>query len=96
MGKLTKPESIALNVYAGVAAVAAGIVAHKVAEKMWVKTTGKTPPSEPTSPDVHWAEAVGWSVLSGTTVAVAKLLAARKAAGTWHRVSAQEPAAPVD
>jgi hypothetical protein len=89
----SKPESIALKVYAGIAAVAAGIVARKVAEKMWVKTTGKTPPDEPESPDVHWAEAVGWSLLSGTTVAVARLLATRKATGAWQRVSAQEPVA---
>jgi hypothetical protein len=92
-GAPSKPESIALKVYAGVAAVAAGIVARKVAEKMWVKSTGKTPPDEPESPDVHWAEAVGWSLLSGMTVAVARLLATRKATGAWRRVSAQEPVA---
>jgi hypothetical protein len=92
----SKPESIALKVYAGVAAVGAAMVARKVAEKVWVKTTGKTPPNEPESPDVHWAEAIGWSLVSGTTVAVARLLATRKAASAWHRVSAQEPAAPVN
>ncbi len=95
-GATSKPESIALKIYAGVAAVAAGLVARKVAEKLWVKTTGKTPPNEPESPDVHWAEAIGWSLLSGTTVAVARLLATRKAAGAWQRVNAQEPAAPVN
>ena len=93
--KPSKPESIALKVYAGVAAVAAAMVARKLAEKAWVKATGKTPPNEPESPDVDWAEAVGWSLVSGTTVAIARLLATRKAAGAWHRVSAQEPAAPV-
>jgi hypothetical protein len=92
-GGVSKPESIALKVYAGLAAVAAGVVARKVAEKMWVKTTGKTPPDEPESPDVDWAEAVGWSLLSGMAVATARLLATRKATGAWHRVSAQEPVA---
>lgn len=95
-GKTSKPESIALKVYAGVAAVAATMVARKLAEKVWVTTTGKTPPNEPESPDVHWAEAIGWSLVSGTTVAIARLLATRKAAGAWHRVSAQEPAAPAN
>ena len=86
-----KPESIARKVYAGMAAVVAGIIARKVVEKLWVKTTGKTPPIEPQSPDVSWQEAVGWSVVSGTTVGVARLLATRKASGTWQRVSEEGP-----
>jgi hypothetical protein len=86
-----KPESIARKVYAGVAAVLAGIAARKVVEKLWVKTTGKIPPAEPQSPDVSWQEALGWSVVSGTTVGVARLLATRKASGTWQRVSEEGP-----
>ena len=73
-GKPSRPESIALKVYAGVAAVAAAMVARKLAEKAWVKATGKTPPNEPESPDVHWAEAVGWSlVIIIVTLAVVQL-----------------------
>lgn len=83
-----KPESIARKAYSSVAAIAAGVVARKVVEKLWVKATGKTPPKEPESPAVHWFEAIAWSVASGTTVAVARLLATRKAAGAWERVSA--------
>ena len=83
-----KPESIARKIYSSVAAIAAGMVARKVVEKAWVKATGKKPPKDPESPAVHWIEAVGWSVASGTTVAIARLLATRKAAGAWERVSA--------
>lgn len=86
-----KSESVARKVYAGLAAVMAGIIARKVVEKLWVKTTGKTPPSEPQSPDVSWQEAVGWSVVSGTTVGVARLLATRRASGTWQRISEEGP-----
>jgi len=80
-------ESIARRVYAALAAMVAATVARKVVERVWVKTTGKVPPDEPASPEVHWKEAVGWSVLSGTVVGVARLLASRKAAGAWSRVS---------
>jgi len=83
-----KPESIARKAYSSIAAIVAGMVARKAVEKAWVKATGKKPPKDPESPAVHWIEAVGWSVASGTTVAVARLLATRKAAGAWQRVSA--------
>jgi hypothetical protein len=80
-------ESVARKVYAAVAAMVAATVARKVVERVWVKTTGKVPPEEPASPAVRWTEAVGWSALSGTAVGVARLLATRKAAGAWDRVS---------
>jgi hypothetical protein len=86
-----RPESIARKIYTAAAAVLAATVARKLLEKVWVKTTGKVPPENPSSPEVHWAEAVGWSALSGTSVAVARLLASRRAAGTWKRVSEDSP-----
>ena len=86
-----RAEAIARKVYAAVAAVIAARVARVAVEKAWVKMTGKAPPEEPESPKVHWAEAVGWSALSGTSVAVARLLASRRAAGTWQKVSEQSP-----
>jgi hypothetical protein len=86
-----RSESIARKAYAGVAAVVAATVARKIVEKVWVKATGKQPPDEPESPAVHWAEAVGWSALSGTSIAVARLLATRRAAGAWQRVSDDSP-----
>jgi hypothetical protein len=84
---MSRSESIALKIYTGVAATLAARVASMVVNRVWVKTTGKAPPTEPNSPDVHWAEAVGWSVVSGTSVGVARLLASRRAAGAWQRVS---------
>ena len=86
-----RAEAIARKIYAAVAAVIAARVARAAVEKAWVKVTGKVPPEEPESPKVHWAEAVGWSALSGTSVAVARLLASRRAAGTWQKVSEQSP-----
>jgi hypothetical protein len=86
-----RAEAVARKIYAAVAAVIAARVARMAVERAWVKVTGKVPPEEPESPKVHWAEAVGWSALSGTSVAVARLLASRRAAGAWQRVSEQSP-----
>ena len=68
----------------------AATMARKLVQRVWVKTTGKVPPENPESPEVRWTEAVGWSVLSGTAVAIARLLAKRRAAGAWQRVSAAD------
>lgn len=86
-----RSESIARKIYTAAAAVLAATIVRKLLEKVWVKATGKVPPENPESPEVHWAEAVGWSALSGTSVAVARLLASRRAAGTWKRVSEDSP-----
>lgn len=86
-----KPESVARKAYAGIAAVVAGVAARKVVKAVWSKAAGKPPPEEPESPDVHWAEAIGWSALSGTAVAVARLLATRHAAGQWQRAASDTP-----
>jgi Protein of unknown function (DUF4235) len=84
---MSKSESIALKIYTAIAAMIAAQIAAKVVDRVWAKTTGKAPPTQPHSPDVHWAEAVGWSVVSGTSIGVARLLASRRAAGAWQRVS---------
>jgi Protein of unknown function (DUF4235) len=82
-----KSESMAQKLYATAGAMIAATLVRKVVQRGWVKATGKVPPKNPESPDVRWTEAVGWSVLSGTSVAVARLLAKRRAAGAWQRVS---------
>jgi hypothetical protein len=84
-------ESIARKLYGSIAAVVAAMVVRKAVERVWVKATGKVPPEEPASPSVPWAEAFGWSALSGTSVALARLFASRRAAAAWRRVSAQSP-----
>jgi NhaP-type Na+/H+ or K+/H+ antiporter len=86
-----RSESIARKLYSGLAALLAAAIARMIVKRLWVKTTGKIPPEQPESPQVHWAEAVGWSALSGTSVAVARLLASRRAAGAWKRVSDESP-----
>jgi NhaP-type Na+/H+ or K+/H+ antiporter len=66
-------------------------IARKVLTLVWTKTTGKEPPANPEHPDVTWAEAAAWAGVSGVVVALAKLVAQRQAAATWHRASGQLP-----
>jgi Protein of unknown function (DUF4235) len=89
-----KSESMAQKLYATAGAMIAATLVRNVVQRAWVKATGKVPPENPESPDVRWTEAVGWSVLSGTSVAVARLLAKRRAAGAWQRVSTNDSKKP--
>ncbi|MGN6333433.1 MAG: DUF4235 domain-containing protein [Motilibacteraceae bacterium] len=73
------------------AAVGAGIAARKGITATWHAAMGTPPPTNPEDPDVTWQEAVGWAVLSGAAVGVARLLATRKAADYWRRSTGSLP-----
>jgi hypothetical protein len=77
---------------AGAAAFGAGFVARKAITIGWKKATGKEPPSSPESPDVALSEAIGWAVLMGVGMEVARLLATRAAAKRWRRNHGELPA----
>ena len=62
------------------AALGSATVAKKALNGGWKAATGKQPPSNPADPDVDFWEAVLWASVSGTFVAVIKMLATRKAA----------------
>lgn len=83
--------SLAWKVMATGSALVAGIAARKVLEIAWEKSTGRTPPRNPESPDTTWAEAVGWAVLSGVVYALARLVATRQAAGYYKRSTGHLP-----
>ena len=86
-----RPETIARKLYSAVAATIAARIAGIVVNRIWVKATGKKPPTDIKSPDVKWTEAVAWTALSATSVTVARLLASRRAEGTWEKVSEDPP-----
>lgn len=71
--------------------VGAGIVMRKAIETAWEKSTGNPPPRNPESPETTWAEAIAWAMLSGVAVAVARLLATRKAAEYWRHSTGNLP-----
>ena len=73
------------------AALAAAALAKKTLNSSWRAATGKNPPENPADPDVDVWEAVMWAAVSGTIVALARMLAQRKAAGYYKRSAGQLP-----
>ncbi|WP_046471203.1 DUF4235 domain-containing protein [Allosalinactinospora lopnorensis] len=74
-----KEGELAAQIVGGVAALAAGYAARKVLTFAWTRATGKEPPTEPESLDVSLGEALGWAVLTGVGMEVARVLAVRAA-----------------
>ncbi|MBO2459444.1 DUF4235 domain-containing protein [Actinomadura violacea] len=82
---------IGYRVMAGAAAFAGGFVAKKAITLVWKKTTGKEPPTNPESPDVALSEAIGWAVVMGVGMEIARLLATRAAAHQWAKGTGELP-----
>ena len=74
-----------------VAALAAAAVAKKGLNTSWRAATGKNPPANPADPDVKMSEAVLWAALSGTLIAVARMLATRRAANYYAKSTGHLP-----
>jgi hypothetical protein len=71
----------AQNVTALAATLAATAVAKKIADSVWkLGSGGKTPPTDPTDPDVEIREAILFAVISGVVVSVARTFLARRLA----------------
>lgn len=79
------------TVFSLVSALGAAMIAKKVIDKSWTAATGKKPPQNPADPDVDVWEAVAWATVSGTAVALARMLAQRRAAGYYHRSTGHLP-----
>ncbi|POM22867.1 hypothetical protein BTM25_50730 [Actinomadura rubteroloni] len=82
---------IGWRLMAGAAAFAGGWAAKKAIGVAWKKSTGKEPPVNPESPDVALSEAIGWVVVVGIGVEVARLLATRAAARQWAKGTGELP-----
>ncbi|MFC7729240.1 DUF4235 domain-containing protein [Actinomadura keratinilytica] len=80
---MAEKGDIGWRLVAGAAAFAGGFAARKLITLAWKKTTGKEPPTNPESPEVALSEAVGWAVIMGVGMEVARLLATRAAARQW-------------
>ncbi|WP_372735302.1 DUF4235 domain-containing protein [Nocardioides sp.] len=57
----------------------------------WKAATGNQPPANPADPDVEFREALAWAVVSGVAVAVARMLAQRRAASYYLRSTGHLP-----
>ncbi len=68
------------------AMLGATAVTKKVADGVWrLGSGGKTPPTDPTDPDVAFREAVVWALLSGAAVSLVRLAMAWRFAGPERR-----------
>jgi thiazole synthase ThiGH ThiG subunit len=74
-----------------VSALGAAALAKKALDTGWRAATGKHPPVNPADPDVRMGEAVVWAVVSGTFVALARMLAQRRAAKYYAKSAGHLP-----
>jgi Protein of unknown function (DUF4235) len=79
------------TVFSLVSALGAAAVAKKALNSGWRAATGKQPPENPADPDVRMGEAVAWAMVSGTFVALARMLAQRRAAGYYQKSAGHLP-----
>lgn len=86
-----KSSSKVWSIFSLVSALGAAAVAKKAINASWKTATGKTPPENPADPDVQMREAVMWAVVSGTFVALARMLAQRRAAGYYIKSTGRMP-----
>lgn len=66
-------------------------VARQLLNGGWRAATGKRPPANPADPDVAIGEAVAWAAVSGTAVALARMLVTRRAANYYVRSTGKLP-----
>jgi hypothetical protein len=79
------------SVFSLAAALGAAALAKKGLTTAWRAATGKNPPANPADPDVDVKEAVAWAAVSGTLIAIARMLATRRAANYYARSTGHLP-----
>ena len=79
------------TVFSLVSALGAAAVAKKALDTGWRAATGKHPPENPADPDVSLGEAVMWASITGAAVALARMLAQRRAASYYQRSTGHLP-----
>jgi hypothetical protein len=89
-------SKIGWKIVGGGAASVAGAAASKAVTVAYKKVRKTDPPENPASPDITWAEALAWALLSGVAVGLGRLAAERVAAQGWVRATgALPPGMPV-
>jgi subtilisin family serine protease len=91
-----KDSSKVWGLFSLVAAVVAAAAARKALNASWRAATGKPPPANPASPDVDMREALAWATASGTIIAIARMLATRRAAHYYARSTGHLPPGVAD
>lgn len=78
-------------IFSLVSALLGAAVAKKTLNSSWKAATGKKPPANPADPDVDLWEAIAWAAASGTFIAIARMLATRKAANYFAKSTGKLP-----
>ncbi|HEX5090989.1 MAG TPA: DUF4235 domain-containing protein [Nocardioides sp.] len=74
-----------------VAGLGAAALTRRLLDRSWKVAAGKNPPENPADPDVSFGEAVLWAAITGAAVALARMLAQRRAASYYARTTGQLP-----
>lgn len=83
--------SKAWSIFSLGAALGGATIAKKGLNSGWRAATGKNPPANPADPDVDMREAIAFAVLSGALIGVARMVAARRAAGYYAKSTGHLP-----
>lgn len=73
------------------ASVLGAMAARKSLTFVWKALSGKEPPANPEHPEVTWGEAASWALVSGAAVGLARMVAQKRVASTWHRSTGSLP-----
>lgn len=84
-------SSKAWGALSAVSGILAATAVRKLLTTGWKAATGKEPPANPADPDVAMREAVLWATVSGTTVALARMAAGRRAAKYYVKSTGKLP-----
>ncbi|MDX6371039.1 MAG: hypothetical protein QOD98_27 [Nocardioidaceae bacterium] len=79
------------TVFSLVAGLGAAALTRKLLDRSWKAAAGKNPPENPADPDVSLGEAVLWAGLTGAVVALARMVAQRRAASYYARSTGHLP-----
>jgi hypothetical protein len=79
------------TVFSLAAALGAAALARKTIDKSWKVATGKKPPENPADPDIQIWEAATWAAVTGAFVALARMLAQRRAATYYAKSTGHLP-----
>jgi hypothetical protein len=79
------------TVFSLVAGLGAAALTRKLLDRSWQVAAGKKPPENPADPDVSFGEAVLWASLTGAVVALARMVAQRRAASYYARSTGHLP-----
>src|SRR5690349_12820238 len=74
-----------------VAGLGAAAVTRSLLDRSWKVAAGKNPPENPADPDVGMGEAMLWAAITGAAVALARMVAQRRAANYYARSTGPRP-----